>query len=139
MADVDFMITDKRIESLMTVLTQFLDGVADDEVPLSFLGPDLRSSDLDLSPHKLPPSPDSPRHSSKYKGYITVNGDDGKEYICNQCGLTFKHRPDVIRHVKNVHSSKEACKFCFKMLKTAGRSDAKRKHCLLYTSPSPRD
>ena len=62
------------------------------------------------------------------KNYTSFHGTDGLQYMCTLCDNIFKHKPDVIRHTKNVHSSREACKWCGKLLKTMGRSDAKRKH-----------
>ena len=83
----------------------------------------LKTHNLDISSDEnLSPSPKSP------KNYTTVHNHEGIQYICLLCDNVFKHKPDVIRHTKNVHSTREACKWCGKLLKTTGRSDAKRKH-----------
>eukprot|EP00835_Amoeboradix_gromovi_P001872 NODE_95_length_21460_cov_0.300220.p11 type:complete len:209 gc:universal NODE_95_length_21460_cov_0.300220:10523-9897(-) len=97
----------------------------------------LKTHNLDISSDEnISPSPKSP------KNYTTVHGSEGVQYICLLCDNVFKHKPDVIRHTKNVHSNREACKWCSKLLKTTGRSDAKRKHlenCSGFLKNLPKD
>eukprot|EP00834_Sanchytrium_tribonematis_P007002 NODE_576_length_5827_cov_0.654853.p4 type:complete len:205 gc:universal NODE_576_length_5827_cov_0.654853:4363-4977(+) len=140
---------DQQVDNLIQILRENVNNDVGNRNPFEkFLNPiveELPIKRKELSPlqtkNLLLPSDENLSPKSP-KSYTTVHSSNGVHYSCLVCDVQFRHKPDVIRHSKNVHSNREACKFCGKLLKTTGRSDAKRKHlenCSGFLKKLPND
>ena len=60
--------------------------------------------------------------------HITLLLNPDSEYTCETCSKSFHSKESLYKHSRGVHTKKDPCKFCNRLLKYRTRPDNYRKH-----------